>query len=141
MNMEEVLYANFLSDKRVYNLAQSTWKRLFERLAEKHSFTFVPYINQIQNGRKEYDGNPIFSAYVASVGRAVRIIQAEPEEGGSFFSAWLDTIELQEGRPPMQELVIDIALSRESKKRAERLVKGWLAEGWGEKEIANFSMP
>ena len=50
---------------------------------------------------------------------------------GSFFSAWLDSIELQEGRPPVQELVIDIALSRESKKRAERLVEGWVADGWG----------
>ena len=133
--MAEVLYANFLADKRVYNLAQASWKRLFDRMAETNGFSYSPYINQIQGGRKEYDGNPIFSAFIASKNRAVRIIQLEPEAGGLDISAWVDTIELFKGKTPVQELVLDVVLSKQGKELARKLIDGWLTEGWTAKDV------
>jgi len=135
MEKSMVLYANFLTNKRVYNLAQAYWKRLFDRLAKACGFAWSPYINQMQGGKKEYDGNPIFSAYVVSKNRAVRIIQAAPEEGSMEISVWVDSIELKDGKSPVPELVMDVVLSPATKDLAEKLVEGWLAEGWTEKEI------
>jgi hypothetical protein len=133
--MTEVLFANFLTDKRVYNLAQGTWKRLFDQIAAVHGFSYTPYINQMQGGKKEYDGNPIFSAYVASNNRAVRVIQAAPGGEEPLVSAWIDSIEISEGKAPAEELVLDVVLSKEAREMARKLAEGWLAEGWTTEDI------
>lgn len=69
--MAKLLYANFLDNKKVYNLAQAHWSKLLNSILKEHAYTFNPYINQIQNGQKEYDGNPIFSAYIPQIERAI----------------------------------------------------------------------
>lgn len=125
---EEILYAKFLEDKRVYNLARASWKRFFDKLAKEMGVSYVSYINQYQGGKPEYDGNPIFSAYVPALNRAVRIIQVAPGEGGEEITSWVDTIVLHEGQPEVEELVLDMVLSRTAREQAGELVKRWLGE-------------
>ena len=62
--MAEFLYADFLENKKAYNLAQGSWGRLLNSLLREYGYTYMPYIIQVQNGKKEYDGNPIFSAFI-----------------------------------------------------------------------------
>jgi hypothetical protein len=123
------LYSNFLQDKKIYNLAQAYWGRLFSKIAQQYDLQLVPYLNdQNGNGQKEYDGNPIFNVLEPSLNRAVRIIQIEPEGEQLNISAWLDTIELAESAPPVQELVIDTVLSKESYAIARKFIIAWLGE-------------
>lgn len=136
--MTEVLYANFLEDKRVYNLARASWKRLFDKLAKEHGLSYVPYINQLQGGKLEYDGNPIFSAHVSKLNRAVRIIQVEAEDDELEISAWVDSIELQEGKPAVEELVLDMVLSRRAKETATMLLEGWFVKKFSGEEVAHL---
>ena len=84
--MTKFLYADFLENKRTYNLAQGAWKRLFSSLLQEYGYTYTPYINQTQNGKKEYDGNPIFSAFIPEINRAIRIIQVAPDDDGDEIS-------------------------------------------------------
>ena len=123
--MTKFLYADFLENKRTYNLAQGAWKRLFSSLLQEHGYTYTPYINQTQNGKKEYDGNPIFSAFIPEISRAIRIIQVAPDEDGDDISAWIDDIEL---KGKTKELVLDLKLSKTAKLTAIDVIKAWLAD-------------
>lgn len=130
------LYSNFLQDKKIYNLAQAYWGRLFSKIAQQYDLRLVPYLNdQSGNGQKEYDGNPIFNALEPSLNRAVRIIQIEPEGEQLDISAWLDTIELFESAPPVQELVIDTVLSKESYAIARKFIGAWLGKQMNQTEM------
>ncbi|PHN01669.1 hypothetical protein [Flavilitoribacter nigricans] len=126
--MAKFLYADFLENKREYNLAQAFWNRLLTSLLREYGYTYTPYINQMQNGEKEYDGNPIFSAFIPEIERAIRIIQVSPDEEGDDISAWIDDIEL--GRKTKtkktKELVLDLKLSKEAKMLARDLIKRWI---------------
>ena len=124
------LYANFLENKKVYNLVQGYWQRLFSGLANERRLQFAPYLNPTTRaGQKDYDGNPIFDAWEKTLNRAVRIIQVAPQGEQLDVSAWLDSIELPETLAPIPELVIDLALSKESYALAERLISAWLTAG------------
>ena len=128
--MAHHLFANFLENKKVYNLAQGYWQRLFSGLAQERQLHFIPYLNPTTRiGQKDYDGNPIFDAWEKTLNRAVRIIQVAPQGEQLDVSAWLDSIELPENPTPIPELVIDLALSKESYALAERLISAWLTAG------------
>ena len=130
------LYANFLADKKIYNLAQGYWQRLFSGLSHQHRLHFVPYLNLGTHiGQKEYDGNPIFNALERKRNRAVRIIQAAPQEKNLDFSAWVDSIALSEKAAPVPELVLELVLSKESYAIAERLIRAWLVAGADREEM------
>ena len=124
--MTKFLYTNFLDNKNVYNLAQASWNRLLSSVLKTHGYTHSPYINQVQNGEKEYDGNPIFSAFIPEIGRAIRIIQVSPLEEGDHISAWIDTINMNEQEQQTEELVLDIKLSRDARIVAKKLIKQWI---------------
>lgn len=127
--MSKYLYASFLEDKRIYNLAQAWWGRLLTGLAAERKLEFRPYLNpRPASGRKEYDGNPICNAYFPSLDKAVRIIQEAPEEEQASLSAWLDTIEIHETGAETPELVIALELSRTTASRARGLLLRWLVE-------------
>jgi hypothetical protein len=130
--MSKYLYASFLEDKRVYNLAQAWWGRLLTGLASERKLEFRPYLNpRPASGRKEYDGNPICNAYFPTLDKAVRIIQEGPEEEPASLSAWLDTAEIHEAGPETPELVIALELSRATATRARALLRRWLVEDVG----------
>lgn len=130
------LYANFLADKKIYNLAQGYWQRLFSGLSYQHRLHFVPYLNPATRiGQREYDGNPIFHALEKKRNRAVRIIQAAPKEKNLEIAAWVDSIALSEKAAPVPELVLELVLSKESYAIAERLIRAWLVAGADREEM------
>ncbi|KAA3622601.1 MAG: hypothetical protein DWQ02_25760 [Bacteroidetes bacterium] len=125
--MGSFLYPDFLNDKRQYNLVQASWNRLFIRLGEKYDFKYSSYLNPYDSsGRKEYDGNPIFNAFIPKIKKAVRIIQVSPGENVNDISAWIDEIEITKSSSPVKELVIDLALSKETKNVAIELIDSWV---------------
>jgi hypothetical protein len=136
--MSVFLYPDFLKQKRTYNLAQGFWTRLVTSLVKDLGFQFSSYLNPMQNGKKEYDGNPIFNAFVPEAGRAIRVIQVAPEEEGANISAWIDDIELAGIAEKVDELVLDIKLTQESKKVAKDLIRTWLVGQLNEAELEKF---
>jgi hypothetical protein len=134
--MAKLLFPDFLDHPEIYDDAEAHWKARFDALAEKYHFTYTPYINVFaSNGNKLRDGNPIFSAEVKNLNRAVRIIQEALEQPDDFFiSAWLDTFPIDEDNP-LNELVIPLVLSEETQELAERLIVHWLVEGRGKEEM------
>lgn len=120
----QILYANFLEDRRVYGLAKTYWKRFFDQLAAAHGFSYRAYINDAN----DYDGNPIFSAYILEKNRAVRVIQIDPHEveDNILTTAWMDTIELEEGQAAVDELVIYTVLTVETKVKCVALIEEWV---------------
>lgn len=134
--MAKLLFPNFLDHPEIYDDAEALWKARFDALAAKHHFTYAPYINVFaRNGDKHRDGNPIFSAEVKPLNRAVRIIQEAIEEPDDFFiSAWLDTFPIDEDNP-LNELVIPLVMSEETLEVAERLIVHWLVERRSKEEM------
>lgn len=120
----QILYANFLEDRRVYGLAKTYWKRFFDQLAAANGFVYRAYVNDAN----DYDGNPIFSAYILDKNRAVRVIQIDPNEveDDIFTTAWMDTIELEEGQTAVDELVIYTVLTVETKVQCVALIEEWI---------------
>ena len=136
----KVLYKDFLNNKRVYNLTQGSWRRLLNSLLKDLGYTHQPYLNEFQNGKKEYDGNPIFNAYIPEINRAIRIIQVSPKEEGADISAWIDDIELngKSKRKTTKELVLDIKLSKKAKYTATELMKAWIQKQLDASSIDNL---
>ena len=124
--MGQVLYATFLENRRVYRLAKARWQRLFEQLLSAKQYTFRPFLNE-----KRMDGNPMFTAYVPAVDRAVRIIQVDPTEAVSEvdIKAWLDQAVMPEREDRVEELVIDLVLTNEAESLSKQLIDGWLVQG------------
>lgn len=134
--MAKLLFPDFLDHPEVYDAAEALWKARFDALAAKHHFTYASYINVFAlNGQKHRKGNPIFSAEVKALNRAVRIIQEAAEQpDDSFISAWLDTFPIDEDNP-LNELVIPLVLSEETLEIAERLIVHWLVEQLRKEEM------
>ena len=120
----QILYANFLEDRRVYSLAKTYWKHFFDQLATANGFVYRAYINDAN----DYDGNPIFSAYIQDKNRAVRVIQIDPNEveDNILTTAWMDTIELEEGQVAVDELVIYTVLTIETRVKCVALIEEWV---------------
>lgn len=134
--MAKLLFPDFLDHSESYDAAEALWKARFDALATKYQFAYAPYINVFsRNGNKLRDGNPIFSAEVKPLNRAVRIIQEAIEEPDDcFISAWLDTFPIDEDNP-LNELVIPLVLSEETLEIAERLMVHWLVEQRSKEEM------
>lgn len=123
--MGQALYATFLENSHVYHLAKARWLGLFEQLLSTKQYTFRPFLNE-----KRMDGNPMFTAYVPAVGRAVRIIQVDPAEAAAEvdIAAWLDQAVLPEREERVEELVIDLVLTNESERLSKQLLDAWLLQ-------------
>ncbi|MBK7874126.1 MAG: hypothetical protein IPJ74_27495 [Saprospiraceae bacterium] len=128
--MATLLYPDFLENHETFDAVQMMWQEWFDTLALENHFSYKPYINMyLRNGEKDRDGNPIFSALVEELNRGVRIIQDDQVKGTDLFiSGWLDDIELEEEKTPLDELVIPLILSEETKVIAEELIYAWLVE-------------
>ena len=123
---DKYLFVGFLESKRLYNLTAAYWHRMVYKIAEEKQLEFQPYINLYDtHGHKEYDANPIFSAFFPGLNKAVRIIQDEPEADAPDLTYWEDRIELKVAHPT-KELVIAVALSVSSAAEAKRLIADWL---------------
>ena len=123
--MGQVLYATFLENRRVYRLAKARWQHLFEQLLSAKQYTFRPFLNE-----KRMDGNPMFTAYVPAVDRALRIIQVDPSEAVAEvdIKAWLDQAVMPEREDRVEELVIDLVLTNEAEQISQLLIEAWLLQ-------------
>jgi len=129
-------FSDFLENKKVFNLAEAYWRRIVTAIAQERGCSFRPYLNHLgADGRKEYDANPIFEAFFPELNKAVRIIQDRPQQGKMDISGWLDQLECEEGRPPTPELVLALALSRETAKAARQLLHRWIVDDCTPQEI------
>ena len=124
--MGKILFAKFLEDRRVYHLAYLFWKCFFERLIDAADLEYRTYLNT----DSDHDGNPIFHAYLPARKRALRIIQAEPDEAEEEvdIKAWMDEVQLESGNSSVPELVIDMVLSEGAKELGQRLIQTWIED-------------
>ncbi|MCB0593025.1 MAG: hypothetical protein H6557_36390 [Lewinellaceae bacterium] len=123
--MPDILYKSFLADESEYHLAEQYWKETFEQIIAPMGYSYRGYLNtNFVDGTPLQDGNPIFHAYVPEVGRALRIIQEEPEEPADF-CCWENETEWPDGTL-LSELVISLVLTEETKAQAEEAIRKWL---------------
>ncbi|MDX1666930.1 MAG: hypothetical protein R3350_06865 [Saprospiraceae bacterium] len=150
MTKDKPLYITFLEDRRVYNLVEAYWRRLFHGLFDEANFSFHPFYNKhFRNGQKEYDANPIFDAYFPARHKLVRILQEMPEPDAPPLTAWIDHWPAAEmdaaerPRPddpekalmPIPELVIALSLSRETAALTRCFLKQWILEDFNAEEM------
>lgn len=78
------------------------------------------------NGKEMLDGNPIFSCLLVG-DKAIRIIQEEPETPQPYLNAWIQNIE-NEQQNTLQELVISLELSAQTKSLALKMAQHWATQ-------------
>jgi hypothetical protein len=121
---KDFLYKNFLVKKVIYNQNESYWKRYVKKALEPKVIEHESWLkNQYANGTKIYDGNPIYSAKLQD-GKAIRIIQEEPESETRQITAWMEETE-DEHENKIEELVISLELTRDTRKLALELIIVW----------------
>jgi len=125
--MVKILHPQFLEGRQQYAAAEQYWKGLFDQLAEERGYAYRTYINnRFGDGTPMMDGNPIFSAYMPALNRAVRIIQHEPEDKDAIVS-WTNDTEWEDGSP-FTELVISLVLTETTADAARKKIEAWLED-------------
>ncbi len=128
--MTHFLYKNFLTDQRVYRLNEGFYARLYEEVTKEKPRSFFNV--HFKNGEREQDGNPIFSALAHQ--RLVRIIQEEPTSEKPYITAWLGKATDKD----IDELVIALELSAETKPVLKELLAKWMGEKVETREMEKF---
>jgi hypothetical protein len=127
MTLTQPLYANFLESKSVYSLNAHYWSRLLQRVtnAKKMSVQNNVLTTTFNNGRPFFDGNPIFDALIDNK-KAIRIIQEQPDSSELNINAWVEETEIH--GHTVEELVINLELTKESQVIAKKLLEYWLVD-------------
>lgn len=113
------LYKDFLENQSTYLKNELYYKNLFTEIAGKKPIEY--YNTTFKNGKKFFDGNPIFNTKFNN--RLVRIIQDEPESEKPYFKARVETKE-----NAVDELVINLELSKEIEPILVFYLKKWFKE-------------
>jgi hypothetical protein len=136
--MGKLLYSNFLENKKVYNLNVGFWQKIFNKILKEKNYSFQKKSNTtFANGLSFYDGNPIFDAIIAQPHKAIRIIQEEPTSQKIEISAWVEDTELEK-RQKIEELVISLELSRETKMIVQDFIKAWVIDNFSRQKMEKF---
>lgn len=142
MSNKKLPFPTFQEDPQEYGLAKSFWNNFFKDLVSSYNVSFQTFHNTQNNEKQFLDGNPIFDAYFPNYHRLIRIIQFLPEPDDLLITAWVDQVDpamLEEGLKPtpidpnlkyqiIPELVIHLALTKNTTKVAEQLIKLWMTE-------------
>lgn len=124
---KDFLYKNFLVKKKTYHQNESYWKRYVRKALEHKAIEHEFWLkNEYANGTKIYDGNPIYSAKLQHR-KAIRIIQEEPESDTRQIAAWVKETE-DEHENKIEELVISLELTRDTRKLALELIIAWASD-------------
>ncbi len=136
--IKKYLFEDFLKEKIVYVTCRQYWTILLEELFEKNKITNVqPYLKTTYaNGIDFFNGNPMVNYMVSETGRAIRIIQEEPNPDDLEITAWLDDFETDDFTA--NELVISIQLRPKTERVAFELIKKWLVEQYPAKKMERF---
>jgi len=132
------LFKKFLENEQVYKKNIDFWKTIVYTLLSVEKLTFNEYVSTTRKDGSLYmEGNPIFNFKIDNSNRAVRIIQEEVESSNIEFSAWLDTLELQDNTK-IDELVISMELSNESVLLAIELINAWIINDFSKQKMDKF---
>ena len=135
------ILTRFLESRESYDEARAFWGNLLDEVARQvgapREWEAWESERFLDGSPLPRDGNPIFSARCAELGRAVRIIQSPPESNSMEIAAWVDSFDFSaDGGPPFtEELVINLAASQE----AIDMVRGVL-ESWMDRSISRERM-
>jgi hypothetical protein len=134
MALAQPLYANFLEDKAVYSLNAHYWSRLLQRVTnvKKMSIQENVLTTAFNNGSHFFDGNPIFDALIDNR-KAIRIIQEQADSSELNINAWIEETEVYGQK--VDELVINLELTQESKTIAEKLIEYWLVDDYSKQKM------
>lgn len=131
------LFKNFLQKRTIYGQTESYWKRSILPILKDEGIQPQDWLSsEFANGQKFYDGNPIYNAKILEK-KAIRIIQEEPESTSLQISAWIDDTEDKNGNK-LDELVISLELTRESKKIALDLIQSWISPSMDTTNMSAF---
>ena len=131
------LFTRFLENETEYQKGVDFWKTIVYTLLSVENLTFSDYLTTTKKDGSIYkDGNPIFNFRIDNSNRAVRIIQEEIETNDVEFSAWLDTLELENDR--VNELVISLELSQESALLAVELINAWIINNFSKQKMEKY---
>ncbi|MFK7796449.1 MAG: hypothetical protein AB8E82_03270 [Aureispira sp.] len=122
---KDFLYYNFLENTRIYKQNKAYWARFVQQTLASYDIHPKPWLNQhYADGRPMQDGNPIYDALLGN-GKAVRIIQIQPDNEEVLISAWIKQTESEEGTE-LEELVIHLQLTQKTRVAALTLLEKWV---------------
>lgn len=125
MNMDTILYPDFLEDISSYQASADFWQSKFDPLFQELGLEKQNYLNTTMvNGTPLQDGNPIYQAYFPKLKKAVRIIQEEPILPADYGS-WVNRTEVDD--EDIEELVISLVLTEENVERTEQEIQTWIS--------------
>lgn len=123
--MTKHLYKSFLDNKAVYAKTVKFWKSNCIALFKQHKLKSRHWLStKFANGVDFMDGNPVYSLYFPAIKKAFRIIQTRQVNDNAVISGWLDKSEI-DGKI-IDELVITLELSEESKIITDALLSSWI---------------
>jgi hypothetical protein len=140
--MTQILFKDFLEDIQVYKSCEQFWDQLIERIANSMGqagmwHSWIP--RQYADGKSiELDGNPICDGRSEQLGRAYRIIQHPAVSDQIEISAWTKIYDSEYAELPRDELVINLSLSDESARLAEKLLCKWMMPGTTRTDMEAF---
>jgi hypothetical protein len=122
---KDFLYYNFLENTTIYRQNEAYWVRFVQQTLAPYGIQPQAWLNkQYADGSRMHDGNPIYDALLGN-GKAVRIIQIQPDEEDDLISAWIKQTEDEEGAD-LEELVIHLQLTRKTRVAALSLIDKWV---------------
>lgn len=121
---KDPLFPDFLEDEEQYHEAQDFWKEEIDEWSDAYDF---PVETNYQTDENDYeDGNPIFDAYFPAHGKSLRVNQYDPEdEEAPEFDVSFDETELEGIDDSIDEMTIDLILSKENARRTRHLLRHW----------------
>ena len=131
----KVLFEKFLTNRRVYALNERYWKRQMQKFSSSIMESNDWYQAHFANGKKIYDGNPIYSALLKDH-KSLRIIQKEPESDQPEIRAWVHQTEADGEQ--IHELVISMELSKVTSQVAIEFIAKWCKGKTGVLEMEDF---
>ena len=125
IQQKDFLYYNFLDNTTIYKQNEAYWTRFVQQTLAPHGIQPQTWLNKhYANGSPMQDGNPIYDALLGN-GKAVRIIQIQPDGEEDLISAWIKQTENEEGAD-LEELVIHLQLTRRTRVAALSLIDKWV---------------
>lgn len=130
--MEEILFLKTYTDYHVNGTNRSYWAKFFNQISEALHETNRAYLHSSFN-----ENMPIYEYYSRRKNRFVRVMQYNPEneiinEGRfktqRFYTAWIDKRTIQDGLPPVPELVVCLLMTKDNVKSAKHLIWTWMFE-------------
>lgn len=122
---KDFLYYNFLENTTIYKQNEAYWARFVQQVLAPYDIAPQPWLNkQFADGSPMQDGNPIYDALLGN-GKAIRIIQIQPDEEDTLISAWIKQTENEEGAD-LEELVIHLQLTQKTRVAALSLLEKWV---------------